>query len=160
MQNQTSAESITELAAKILEKFDASVTDKFERCSQSEWCNSSSSEFSKTPSCSKHKSLKVASHLLCTKSAIVRRVAKKLVCMQDKLPKIKHVFKSTRGGQQPKLSFAAFDESITKGSNTPASSRPSSMSITADQIENLRGKQSPNLNVDGVDSNLVNQVSN
>jgi hypothetical protein len=114
----------------IMQMFDPSVTEKFQRCSKPDWCKISPAR--------NRDSRRIAT---CTK-LFVLRAARKLVCMRGKLSKIRKA-KFQRNKQQPNQSSIIFDQQILKGSNTPASSRPSSLSITMDQIECLQGKHSP-----------------
>ena len=135
MQQPTESYDLT----NILNRFDPSARDKFERSADAEWCGDDSHGNEESASKASKSSVRnLKSRLLCTKSKFVRRVAKKMDCMKNKLPKR---FAVTPRIQKAKASI--FSDEITRGSNTPANSRPSSISIPADKFDQLRRKQSP-----------------
>ena len=120
----------------ILNRFDSSTKGKFERCAHTEWCvngtGKKGARLTHTQVSRCH-----AARLLCNDSKFVQRIAKKLSCMKGK------VFKTRTGfSRAHKRKSNLISEQITKGSNTPAS-RPSSISITLEQLDSLHRKQSP-----------------
>ncbi len=125
----------------ILERFDPSVKGKFERCANTAWCAIEEKVDSEAAAClavnaACGKSMKHRNTLsrLCRKSKLVRKIAKKLENIRVKLLKCK-------SPRRVKItSDRSIEEQICQGSNTPAHSRPSSISTTMDQIENSMGK--------------------
>ena len=127
---------------EILDRFDESVKGKFERCAHNDWCVGSGPENVATGNLNKRKEGPRAAacgasvRLLCKNSRFARKVAFKLASIKPKLVrKVKRSAKKCR-------SVNKVDTEIAKGSNTPASSRPSSISMTMDQIDAARWKHS------------------
>uniref|UniRef100_A0A7S0Q9F3 Uncharacterized protein n=1 Tax=Cryptomonas curvata TaxID=233186 RepID=A0A7S0Q9F3_9CRYP len=132
----------------ILERLDASVKGKFERCADISWCtveeNASSSCVKKSARLAGIALGKSARHRnsavdVCRKSKFVRKIARKLESLNPKISKLKtprRVVVASPVADRPA------DEQIRRGSNTPANSRPCSISMTMDQIENDRWKHS------------------
>jgi uncharacterized protein (UPF0147 family) len=124
----------------ILERFDPSVKGKFERCANTAWCASEENFDSEAAAClavkaaGKSKQHRNTLSRLCRKSKLVRKIAKKLENIRVKLLK-------NKSPRRVKItSDRSIEEQICQGSNTPAHSRPSSISTTMDQIENSTGK--------------------
>ena len=120
----------------IFERFDPSVNEKFERCADSTWCNS---EEKASVACHAVKFTKRRNSLpiLCRKSKLVRKVARKLGHINAKLLKLKtlHRVNVTNLDEERPV-----NEQISQGNNTPVTSRPCSISTSMDQIEAPRGK--------------------
>ena len=107
----------------IIDSLDPSVRGKFERCAQNDWCSAG-------------KSNEGANRFLCKKS-LAYKVSKKLSCMKGKLGKLVKTSKVLKKSHTVILDRCINmpDDQITKGSNTPVSSRPNSMTLTMDQIQ-------------------------
>jgi hypothetical protein len=143
---EQTAESSAELA-DILNRFDPSAKGKFDRSGHTEWCTDSSDRMEGPSTHKKSIPRNVASRLLCSKSKFVGKVANRLECMKGKLLKQRRLYRRVQKGRASLVS-----EQITHGSNTPASSRPSSISMTLDQIESLRRKAPAMLSNEGMAS--------
>ena len=149
---QTS-ESNSELA-DILNRFDPSAKGKFDRSAHIEWCNEGNHEAEDSSTCQKSIPRNLASRILCSKSNFVSRVAKKLESMKIKLQR------NRRSSKRAEKRRAFVSEQITHGSDTPASSRPSSISMTMDQIENLRRKMPSMVSSEGILGSTANPTNN
>ena len=121
----------------ILDKLDPSVKEKFDRCSRTDWCLTDASDsagFPKhdVPLSSGARAKKIAVKNTFKRFKLARKVAKKLVCMKTKTSKSRKLSNRfhTTETTKPKI-----DTLIAKGSNTPASSRPNSISMTMEQLE-------------------------
>ena len=123
--------------ASIVHRLDQSVKEKFERCAKIDWCINDD-DLATDSSCAKTPTLSVtgsgSQKKLHSQSKFMSKVARRLACMKRKLTKAKKVSKRL------KSVASKLDDQVTKGSNTPASSRPSSIVLTMDQIENYRSK--------------------
>ena len=126
----------------ILERFDPSVKGKFERCADISWC--ASEEIASVP-CAENSTGKSARRRhsavddVCRKSKFARKVARNLESLKKKISKHKT---SRREMATSPIADRPIDEQIRRGSNTPANSRPCSISMTMDQIEKSRFKNS------------------
>jgi DNA primase catalytic subunit len=115
---------------EIMDRFDESVKGKFERCADTEWCAGIRDETEARKTVIKAKKAwgrGVVLRSLCEKSKLVRKVARKLTSLKSKITR------KVRIGARKNAS--AVNTQIAKGSNTAASSRPSSISMTMDQID-------------------------
>jgi hypothetical protein len=119
----------------ILELFDQSAKGKFERCSSTAWCNVSPLRVEETPCLSFRKRRNFAH--LCRKFKLARKIAMKLESLKAKCSELKTPF---RGKKLHPVADLRIEEQILQGNNTPANSRPSSISTTMDQIGAPRRK--------------------
>jgi hypothetical protein len=123
----------------ILERFDASVKGKFDRCANSDWCSEeiACSSCMKDTICNKSSRRRNSMFRVCRKFKFARKVASKLESMKVKLLQLK----SPRRVEMVYSDMErTIDEQIRQGSNTPANSRPCSISMTMDNLDNFRGK--------------------
>ena len=140
MQEENATEALPDSCdglAKILNKFGPSVKEKFERCSDTEWCLAEAVTYLPVPKQDARQRTKArcngsAARSLVKQSRLARKVLKKLVCMKAKTSKVR---KESRQARQTKANPTNVNTLICRGGNTPASSRPSSMSMTMEHIE-------------------------
>ncbi len=135
----------------ILERFDASVKGKFERCANTGWCMSEDKDSLSCDSEAVSLAYKAAGkpsrrQAFCSKSKFARKVARKLQSMKSKISKHK-LCKAEMVNSV--ISNQSLQEQLRKGSNTPANSRPCSISMTMEQIENSRWKHSADYDGNG-----------
>ena len=131
----------------ILDKFDPSVKGKFERCARTDWCVAEAdNKVSKSGKRSKSKIFLRSK--LARKSKFLKKVSKKLECMKVKTCKISKSSKVRMEScsHQAEASAVHIESKIRNGSNTPASSRPSSINMTMEQIESIRKSVEPQFN--------------
>ena len=116
----------------IVKHFDPSVQAKFERCAHNDWCTRHVSR--------EGRKRRDANRVVSRRKSVIRRTLKKLVCMKGKLAKIQKILKKVRSTPYCPPPNYKLDDEITRGSNTPASSRPSSVTLTMDQFPSIRVK--------------------
>jgi hypothetical protein len=137
---QSENEENPELAS-IVEQFYSSVQGKFERSGCSDWdqeqmqnsTNNDTKEPSKRKLASRHD---LVMRLLRSRPKFFKKLSKRVVGIKKKVQMAK------KPRSFPKTNAASFqmDDQITKGSNTPVNSRPSSISISVDHIDGFRQK--------------------
>ena len=123
----------------ILNQFDASAKEKYERSSRADWCLNGNDQKGKilgkkSARRSKHRAAKA----LYLKSTFAKKVASKLSCMVGKLSRRKITL--VRDAISSCSAIWNCEEQIAKGSNTPSSSRPSSISTSLAHIVGDRAK--------------------